>query len=430
MTVGLSLGYYASLFDVVAAFTEADLQDIDVYIRSPPGFKRRKFAKLKKSLYGLQSASRRWFNLICQTLKQMGFLQTSSDTCLFMTSEKPLPECILALYVDDGYLLAKTLEKRNLIRSQLSKILNLKWHDQISKLLGAEVANVTDNSILLTHTELSQALVKTNDHVVKKTPDTGLTPFSPSVYSDIKLMLSKPATPTDVAKAQSLVGSINYLARETRPDLCFIANLLGRYTTKANSYWHDLAKPLLRYLARTTDRGCIIKKTKFPAPIIATVDSDLGNDPSTQRSTTGYLIFLDEITNSNLLSWKTRLQKETATSSMDAELYAVEDCAKEVLYIRNIMKELKILSAGPTKIFCDNAPAIATIRAGSTSNRRTKYLALKLKWLHEAVNSGEIELVWIPTEDNAADYLTKAVKPRIFKKHASSTIASPTSART
>ena len=69
----------------------------------PKGFhvkgKEHLVCKLKRRLYGLKQAPRCWNITLDHQLKKMGFVQTPSDPCLYVSSEGEL--FIIAVYVDD-----------------------------------------------------------------------------------------------------------------------------------------------------------------------------------------------------------------------------------------------------------------------------------------------------------------------------------------
>ena len=55
---------------------------------------------LKKSLYGLQQASRQWFSKLKDTLICLGYTQSKSDYSLFL-NKTSTQITIIAVYVDD-----------------------------------------------------------------------------------------------------------------------------------------------------------------------------------------------------------------------------------------------------------------------------------------------------------------------------------------
>ena len=88
-------------FDVTSAFTQADLDDVDLFVEPPKGFeeweccgrqqgpcvcgkRKSKLLHLKKALYGSKQASRLWQETLRRHLvDEQGFIQSPTDPCLF-----------------------------------------------------------------------------------------------------------------------------------------------------------------------------------------------------------------------------------------------------------------------------------------------------------------------------------------------------------
>ena len=98
--------------DVTSAFLNGNLEE-EVYMKQPEGFevkgKEHLVCKLKRSLYGLKLAPRCWNMTLDHQLKKMGFVQASSDPCLYINSEGEL--FVIAVYVDDMVLATKSKKK-------------------------------------------------------------------------------------------------------------------------------------------------------------------------------------------------------------------------------------------------------------------------------------------------------------------------------
>ena len=104
---------FESLRTVIALALQNDLQlhrmDVtngeleDVYMRQPEGFavpgKENLVCKLRRNIYGLKQSPRCWSSILDSPLKGMGFVQTSSDPCLYVSTEGEF--FVIAVYVDD-----------------------------------------------------------------------------------------------------------------------------------------------------------------------------------------------------------------------------------------------------------------------------------------------------------------------------------------
>ena len=80
------------------------------------------------------SAPRCWNMTLDHLLKNMGFEQTKSDPCLYISSEGEL--CIIAIYVDDILLATKSKKRMKDVKSKLSAQFEVKDLGDLQYLLG------------------------------------------------------------------------------------------------------------------------------------------------------------------------------------------------------------------------------------------------------------------------------------------------------
>ena len=122
--------------DVTSAFLNEDLEE-EVYMKQPEGFTDRGqehlVCRLKRSIYGLKQSPRCWNLTLDTQLKKMGFVQSTSDPCIYTSSKDRL---ILAVYVDDIVLAGKS-EKQ--IASALAKLFPVKDMGEMHYFLGVSV---------------------------------------------------------------------------------------------------------------------------------------------------------------------------------------------------------------------------------------------------------------------------------------------------
>ena len=88
---------------------------------------------------------------------------------------------------------------------------------------------------------------------------------------------------------------------------------------------------------------------------------------------------------------------------------------KEVKAIRSLLHDLGYTFSTPTIMLIDNQSAIK-VSKNPEHHGRMKHLDRSFYWLRDQVIHGVIEPKYLPTEDNAADILTKALaKPKVEK---------------
>ena len=111
-------------------------------------------------------------------------------------------------------------------------------------------------------------------------------------------------------------------------------------------------------------------------------------------------------------AWSAKKQKTVAQSTCEAELYAQGAAINEVLWQRDLLKELGVTMSGSSVVYQDNQSTVALSKNGVKSER-SKHVDIKWHFITQTVQSGVIQLEWIPTDKQQADIFTKALaKPQ------------------
>jgi len=77
-------------------------------------------------------------------------------------------------------------------------------------------------------------------------------------------------------------------------------------------------------------------KYKVQGNIIAEAGADFSGDPKDRKSTSGYIILM----NNDPICWQSKKQTVVVTSTSEAKYIATTECTKKVLWTRNILYEL------------------------------------------------------------------------------------------
>ena len=154
--------------------------------------------------------------------------------------------------------------------------------------------------------------------------------FSESVETDA--LIGK-----NLTRFKEAWGQLSYYATATRPDLCYAVSLLGQVSAAPRMRHWRLAQQVIRYAYHTRTYGIQFRK---PDPskvnrMECYVDSSFGEGPLA-RSQTGYVFMF----NGGPISWASRLQSHTSTSTMEAETSAACDAAKENAFLRDLCYEM------------------------------------------------------------------------------------------
>src|SRR5271170_2523603 len=110
-------------------------------------------------------------------------------------------------------------------------------------------------------------------------------------------------------------------------------------------------------------------------------DADWAGDVDTRRSTTGYIVML----NNSVIVWKSRRQPMVTLSTMESEYMALTEATKELKWIRTLLAELGYSNdSSPTTLFSDNQSTISLAK-NPISHTRAKHIDLRHHFVHEAI---------------------------------------------
>ncbi|XP_020095068.1 uncharacterized protein LOC109714767 [Ananas comosus] len=153
---------------------------------------------------------------------------------------------------------------------------------------------------------------------------------------------------------RQIVGALQYLTF-TRPDVSYAVNSVAQYLHAPHEPHMQAVKCILRYIRGALTYGLPISHCDSPS-LVAFADADWAGCPDTCRSTSGYCIFL-----------------------------------------------------GPNLISCTTY-----LVANPVLHARTKHIELDHQFLQEKVQSGDLALIYIPSDKQLADIFTKPLSSSRF----------------
>ena len=298
--------------DAVSAFTNAEMEE-ELYCKQASGYEvegqEHKVRRLLQSLYGCVQSNRNWWKLILRLLMDENFEQCVVDECIFILRCVDQPPVIVALFVDDFYLLcgddALTTRILSALNSQfeitdlgfLESSLGLRVHQDL------EAGTVTIDQERYVDTILAE-FGMTNCNAVA-TPSTGepltqvmcpQTPEEKAMHADLKVRYDRG------------VGMALYVQRMTRPDISYPVRELCKFTGNPGKKHEQALLRLFRFLKGSKSLGITYSKSPGRAQLSAYCDSDFANDKESRRSVTGWVTFLC----GGPISWKSESQSRTA----------------------------------------------------------------------------------------------------------------------
>ncbi|RVW77694.1 Retrovirus-related Pol polyprotein from transposon RE1 [Vitis vinifera] len=160
---------------------------------------------------------------------------------------------------------------------------------------------------------------------------------------------------------------------------------------------------IIRYLRGSPTRGLFFL-TGFSLQLVAYNDADWGGCPDTRRSTTGWCMFLGDA----LISWRCKKQDRVSKSSTEVEYRAMSTACSEIVWLRDLLKELGFLHTTFTPLHANNTSAIQ-IATNPVFHERTKHIEVDCHSIRDTLESLVIYLPHISSDLQVADIFTKAL---------------------
>lgn len=146
--------------------------------------------------------------------------------------------------------------------------------------------------------------------------------------------------------------------------------------------------------------------------LIGFVDSNFAGDSKDRKSVIGHCSFLNGV----VVSWWSKKQRTLSTSTTEAEYIALGHVAKEAVWIRRFINEMRLEFVESITLHSDNEMSIALTR-NAESQHQTKHIDVQHHYIRELINKGELTIKWIPGSDMLVDGMIKALPKEIFKKY-------------
>ena len=420
------LGLATKQVDYTLAFCQAKLKKDDppIFIEMPRMFETPgHILRLNRSLYGMKQSPLNFYNHLTEGLEARGFKSSKIDPCLWYNDN-----VICLIYVDDCLFFSR---KEEYIDKAIVDLRTKKDEfDEFLLNIESDVAGFL--GILFKRDKKSKSIELTQTGLIKRILKvTGLEDSNQSTRT--------PAEKTPLGKDEngdpcqerfeysSVVGMLQYLANNSRPDIAYAVNQCARFTHQPKRSHEKAIKRIARYLSATRDKGLIMKPSSTmnidlyaDADFAGLWNSEDKMDPICVKSRTGFLITLGKVP----LIWGSRLQSEIALSTMESEYIALSTAMRDLVLVRQLYDEIKPMLGLKYKhelilsrVYEDNQAAL--ILADSPMPKmtpRSKHIAVKYHWFRRKLRKFRMTLVKIISKDQLADIFTKGLTKVEFER--------------
>lgn len=393
-------GWRSGTLDVKSAFLQSHKLVRKIYLNPPKDVRNgKKVWKIKKPIYGLKDSAMNWYKTIQSDLKRLGCVQSMLDSTVFMFRVDNELKGLFLCHVDDF----------------LFSLGDPSFTSQIiEKLKGTYIISRQDDNEQFTYVGLQMKQVP--EGIAISQPGF-ISKIEPEPVNSIREGNDELLEGKMLTAYRRLLGKINWIAHQSRPDLSFNAysfSLLSKGTTVK-----DL-KQLNKFASKIQagPQHLMLSKLKEDdLRIVCFSDASFANLPPDKTSSgEGFLTFLaDSSGKCALMNWKSKKISRVVHSTISAEGLSLVDSLGDACYIRNVIEE--ILYNNPRKmkipihVYVDSNQLFKAIE--STRMVTEKLLRINIAELKQTILRYEnnIQLFWIPSKLMLSDSLTKSGAP-------------------
>jgi hypothetical protein len=401
LAIALNENFEIHHIDISTAFLNGLIEE-EIYIDPPEGlkdkFKERQVLKLNKALYGLKQASRSWNKTLVNFLLDLGFIQLTTDTCIFYNEF-----IIVAIYVDDIVIMGKDKVMILDFKKEISNKFKTKDLGDLRYILGITIERNQDRILINQKNYIEKLIDRFKNLKDSKELDIPLQP-NHKLTSDLNDETEELRNLIDPTIYRQAIGSLIYLMTCTRPDISYSVSTLSRFMQEPRELHWRFLKRLLRYVKTTSEYSLVYSRsTPTETKIIGYTDSDYAGSVEDRKSTSGYAFKYGNC----LISWNSSKQKTVSLSSTEAEYIGLTTAVKEIIWLRQLLCELK-RDKNQLQIFCDNKSTIC-LSKNPEFHARTKHIDIRYHFIRNAIQDHAISIDHVSTEDMPADIFTKAL---------------------
>ena len=401
-------------WDFTAAYVNAPL-DEPVFGVQPIGHEDTAnpywICMLIMALYGLRQSGWAWQKELRAMLKHCSAKPLDTDPATFLLREGT-GWLIMPTHVDDCFPVFNTEGRhlRDRIFNHLSSLVKITCEGEIHSALKTRIHRDRSNGIMKISHESFVWEMLTRFEMLKCKEFA--TPGDPNIK------LSNPDEVTDemvlAAKEHPIreaLGCLGWLAIMTRPDIAAATRMASSVQHKPSEALWSLIKRIMGYVKSTAHWGIVFRQPSTNDNSVLALDCfvDVSFAPDIHinkaRSRIGYCLRLYGSTT----TWCTQMTTRPLSSSSEAECAGLHEAIKEVKWQRMLHNEIGFLKLeGPTICWEDNTAAI-TLAGAKEYHARSRHFGIEWHSVKHDVADRLIEPIYISTEDQLADMLTKTL---------------------
>ena len=383
--------------DVTSAFLQGQPLRRKVFMEPPVERQRNGMIwKLKKSVYGLYDASRKWYQAVKPELLSLGMKPVSGDEAFFSMVKDGELVGLCILHVDDFLVAGKSSFLSALDRQLQGRFKFGKVETKKFKFTGLNIEQL-EKTILVDQIDFIN----------------GIKPiFSPRTG---KKNSGEKLNRQEMKRYRGLTGQLSWAADNTRADLAYDVRELATKTKDATLKDIQKANKVLKKAQKEQ-----VKLKYKPLGhwknlnILTYTDSSYRNDEDSTKSVGGRITFLTAGNQRCVpLAWKSKTIQQVCKSVKTAETRSLDNGIEDSLYLARTVNEIYTGKSGKqsgqvsVNLKIDSRTLLDTLK--STKQVEEKTVRHIVAWIKQQIEEKRVQSVdWVCSEEQLADVLTKS----------------------
>ena len=406
--------------DIKTAFLNSDDTEVErqIFGEPPPdakqllGVPETKLFRIRKAIYGLLNAPRRWMDKLSRVLREDGWLQCKLEPCLWRLFHDGQLTGLIGVHVDDILCCGAGCKYEDQVKLLREQFNFGSWKNAKKESItycGCEMRQEPSGQISLNQERFAFGI-----HEIE-------------LSRDRKSQEDLEATEAEKTRMKGVLGALAWRVTQTAPWLAASTSILQGYNKDASVKELLMTNKLVRLQRCHAETGLTFSPD-IKNPLVLTYTdashanrADLSSQGGSLTLLTDECILEGKPAPFSVLAWHSRKLRRTARSSTCAEVQACANAYDDVEFVKQLLFDLEHeqgissynsdhqIAGIPSAVVCDakNLYDAVTRIASSGLQLEEKRLCLDVITIKERAKSINAVLRWVDSNQEMADDLTK-----------------------